>query len=264
MPQQKNLMSSYLDICLKLFRLEVPQMIGSAATDASGALQVKPPINAWVGSFAPVEHPLRSLKEYAFFLLSRRREAALKGVVDEDKTQVCATLDELQAMLLPHIDGLNDPALLRCILRHDDMNPGNLLIDTSGAILGVLDWEFHSIVPAVIAVSVPPWLPKGLPLGAAKSSDLAKSPETTQSPDTKDNSDAKDQPQAMWLFSGEESQELSNHFEELARQRDMDFYNILKRGEFIRSALAWVDHQPRFDPGLYKLRAWMTSVAAGP
>ncbi|KAL0959959.1 hypothetical protein HGRIS_011623 [Hohenbuehelia grisea] len=177
--------------------------------------------------------------------------------------QVCATLDELQALVLPRIEGL-DPTLLRCILKHDDMNPGNLLIDTNGSILGVIDWEFHSIVPAIIAVGPPPWLPPPAEAespAAAEPTTSTNSPASTEPQDTEDSKNDEAQFQSTWLFCRKESRELIDHFEELAFQRDKSFYNILKQGGFIREALAWLDLQPRFDPGLGSLRAWITWAA---
>jgi len=34
----------------------------------------------------------------------------------------------------------------------------NILVDKSGSITGVVDWEYHVLHPAVLAASYPPWL----------------------------------------------------------------------------------------------------------
>jgi hypothetical protein len=41
-------------------------------------------------------------------------------------------------------------SLLRIVLVHGDPNHSNILIDESGAICGIVDWEFHSLQPAIL------------------------------------------------------------------------------------------------------------------
>jgi hypothetical protein len=41
---------------------------------------------------------------------------------------------------------------------HDDPNYSNILIDESGRICGIVDWEFHALQPAILAASYTPWL----------------------------------------------------------------------------------------------------------
>jgi hypothetical protein len=38
------------------------------------------------------------------------------------------------------------------------MNERNILIDKDGHITGVVDWEYQTLQPAVLAATYPPWL----------------------------------------------------------------------------------------------------------
>ncbi|KAG6812199.1 hypothetical protein H0H92_003935 [Tricholoma furcatifolium] len=52
----------------------------------------------------------------------------------------------------------NARSLLRGVFSHDDLNDQNILVDEYGRVSGIVDWEYHSITPAFLAASYPPWL----------------------------------------------------------------------------------------------------------
>ncbi|PIL32993.1 hypothetical protein GSI_05111 [Ganoderma sinense ZZ0214-1] len=48
---------------------------------------------------------------------------------------------------------------LRCIPSHDDLNETNVpLVSSNGHITGIIDWEYHSVLPVVLAAEYPRYL----------------------------------------------------------------------------------------------------------
>ena len=71
-------------------------------------------------------------------------------------------IDELRRHVDEVLAALSSKAtassLFRCVLVHNDLNEMNILVDESGRITGVIDWEYQTLQPAVLAADYPPWL----------------------------------------------------------------------------------------------------------
>ena len=49
--------------------------------------------------------------------------------------------------------------MLRCVLAHDDLNDNKVpFSETTGELTGVIDWEYHSVIPICLAAEYPRFL----------------------------------------------------------------------------------------------------------
>ncbi|KAL0959140.1 hypothetical protein HGRIS_014427 [Hohenbuehelia grisea] len=237
MATKKNLAVSCAKVNIELFRLEVPQQIGSTASDGSGGLSVIPMIG-WKPELC-ADRVFDSLEEYIIFLFSLRRQTSIVGTDDAEKERARQTLNELEAFVLRHARTLDDPAMRRCILSHDPEGVDDLLLGAHGDVTAVLDWEFHAIKPAILAVRYPPWF------------DYSGSfdPRYAWKPQ-------EEHLKMFWLVTADESRELVKHYDEFVKNQDPEYYSILKAGISIRAAVSWLETSP-IDVGCVFLRAWM-------
>jgi hypothetical protein len=145
---------SFAYIALALFRLEVPQRIGTFIPGISSqGHDVIPRIAIQTFQATRV---FEDIKKYLDFLFEMKKNSPFIGAndgghLDELKLYV----DELLAELL---STTATSALLRCVLVHDDLNDTNILVDKGGHITGVVDWEYQTLQPAILAADYPPWL----------------------------------------------------------------------------------------------------------
>ena len=149
-------MSSYADVMLKLFNLKVPQKIGSLGPGPSLSTPgVMPKFG--LRHFVSADKVFGDIKEFFDFLFSVKRHSKFIGEDSMSRERAAAVLNALEAYVHSLLQNITTP-LLRIVLVHDDPNVSNILIDESGAICGIVDWEFHSLQPAILAASYPPWL----------------------------------------------------------------------------------------------------------
>ncbi|KAL0954816.1 hypothetical protein HGRIS_003761 [Hohenbuehelia grisea] len=236
---KKKLVACYVDFGVELFGLDVPQLIGSTVLDTSGHLQVIPLLGLLPELCS--DTVLHSLEDYLEHMCNLKRKCNSFGTTDEEITRGRATIDELEALILRIAQTLVDPGLRRCILSHDDLSEWNVLTDTDGKVTGFLDWEFHSIKPAVLAASYPSWLLYEGPLDPRFAINDG-------------------QMETHWLVSPQESQDLIKHFDQLALTKNAEYYKALKQGEFLRTAISWLQ-STHLDCGLDRMRAWMAEIA---
>ena len=95
-----------------------------------------------------------SLEAYVNSQIEMTRRS-LEGQDEVTLTQGMRVLDRIVEMLPSVFSRLSRPAHRRCMLMHDDLSPMNVLMDAEGNVTGVLDWEYQSIMPAVLAVEYP-------------------------------------------------------------------------------------------------------------
>ena len=98
-----------------------------------------------------------SITEYFKWLLETKHSSSKIGTAEEDLGEARSALNRLEKLVLDWISGY-DTAILRCIPSHEDFGAHNVLVDASGLITAVLDWEFHMVQPAVLGVSYPSWI----------------------------------------------------------------------------------------------------------
>ncbi|CAL1697472.1 unnamed protein product [Somion occarium] len=236
--QKEACVLSYADFALKLFRLQVPDQIGSAslraATTEDDSLTVVPRISHPERACCPTV--LASLEEHV--AVSIQKCLSFRSANEDVDTiiQIRETLTKLEVLLSPLMEQLGDKHLRRCVLVHEDLRSTNILADTtSGRITGVLDWEYHAFLPAVLAASYPEWL-----LYTGPCDCRFRDPDPTV-------------PGCVWFDSPENAKHYMDLFDQ---ERDPEYFDCLKRGEHLRDALQWLPHR-RFDRGCKGLRAWM-------
>lgn len=142
-------MSAYVDIVLEVFRLPVPQDIGSASFDTFDAsvqvMTVGPLIAA--NPRQSSSKVFNNISEYFHFLVTLKRQAiCLMKVEDQPRAEEILSLVNAKALDL--LQGITDPSLLRCVLTHADFHNRNILAMDDGHITAVIDWELNRIQPA--------------------------------------------------------------------------------------------------------------------
>lgn len=150
-------MSDYVNVVLKLFRLPVPQRIGSALVETVNGTRI---INVGprIGPNPTYSSPkvFENVFEYLQFLVASKREA-VKQMKLEDQQRAEETLSSLEAKAISLLC-LSDHSLLRCVLTHADLHNYNILANGDGNITAVIDWEINYIQPAILGVDYPLWL----------------------------------------------------------------------------------------------------------
>ncbi|KAG6855972.1 hypothetical protein H0H87_008870 [Tephrocybe sp. NHM501043] len=154
-PAKERAVQSFAEFQLSMFRLCVPQSIGSLFVPAksSGELGLTLVPRIGVQSHQPMK-VFDCVRDYFDFLLEAKKcsGSALGGAhIDALGVHIHALLGKLES---------KDTArsLLRCVLSHEDLNEQNILLDEQGHITGVVDWEYQLIKPAFLAAEYPPWL----------------------------------------------------------------------------------------------------------
>jgi hypothetical protein len=134
--------------------LDVPQKIGTLVPSiSSDSADVIPRIG--VQRFRATR-VYEDIQQYIAFLFELKKNSPVIGGDDGGH------IDELRR----HVDGVLavlppkpiSPSLFRCVLAHNDLNEMNILVDESGRITGVVDWEYQTLQPAILAADYPPWL----------------------------------------------------------------------------------------------------------
>ncbi|KAF5310789.1 hypothetical protein D9619_007999 [Psilocybe cf. subviscida] len=223
---------------IQLFRLEVPQKIGSilASDDNSQPHDMKPPYH--VSFSAP--HTFDDIMEYVDYLIDARKSAMTtlggdNGHLDELHGHIRAIYADVKS------ENPDMSALLRCAFVHADLvNPQNVLVTPEGDISGIIDWEFHLIHPAILAVEYPAWLLyDGIFDPRSAKVDLT-----------------------IWLDSPEESARLRVLYKENVKGLDVGYYNALVQGEKLRACMSWLftNAESDHDIGCARLKRWMDCV----
>ena len=134
--------------------MEVPQRIGTLVPGISSKSSDVIPRIA-IQSFRATR-VFEDIQQYLAFLFDMKKNSPViggddGGPIDELRRYVDGVLAEL-------LSKTTTSSLLRCVLVHDDLNSMNILVDKGGRITGIIDWEYQTLQPAVLAVDYPPWL----------------------------------------------------------------------------------------------------------
>jgi len=230
---KEQLVQSFAYIALALFRLEVPQRIGTFIPGISSqGHDVIPRIAMQTFQATRV---FEDIKKYLDFLFEMKKNSPFIGAndgghIDELKLYV----DELLAELL---STTATSALLRCVLVHDDLNDTNILVDKGGRITGVVDWEYQTLQPAILAADYPPWL----------SYDGCCDPRFA------------DPKQTLWLDSPEESKRLRDLYLQIVQSKDHEYWDALVQGARLRSCVKWLLDCSR-DLECRRMKMWMDAT----
>ncbi|KAH9947188.1 hypothetical protein B0H21DRAFT_692447 [Amylocystis lapponica] len=223
---------SYAHIALQMFRVPSPQKIGSIisfpATNHDGSPESLPVLGPCIdpsGRHTP-SAPFETIAEYFAWLVSKKKSSQSVGEIQADIDAASQTIDILEYRLRENLPQLS-PVVLRCVPSHEDFVAQNVLLDASGAIGGVIDWELHAVKSAVLAAQYPSWL----------------------------SYEGSNDPQ----FSRAEAERLCHEFDAIVQDADPEYYMALREGVFCRAAEAWLrDEMPDF--GCRRMRAWLDSL----
>ncbi|GLB42982.1 hypothetical protein LshimejAT787_1204310 [Lyophyllum shimeji] len=234
---KERLVESFADIALTMFRLDVPQSIGTFAPDIStGSLDVVPRIG--VQTFR-ARRVFDDIQQYIDFLLEMKRNSPVIG--GDDGGHIEELRGHLDRVLADLFSKTSDcTSLLRCVLAHGDLNERNILVDKSGNITGIVDWEYQVLHPAVLAADYPPWL----------SYDGCCDPRFA------------DPKQMLWLDSPDESRRLRDMYLQIVKSRDHEYWTALVLGAKLRSCVNWLLNVDS-DPGCKRMKKWMDATFVG-
>ncbi|RPD53357.1 kinase-like protein [Lentinus tigrinus ALCF2SS1-7] len=230
---KESIVLTMAEIMLDLHTLEVPQRIGTTLIHGDVVNVVPlatipfPPTHARV---------FDTLEEYILGLIEAKRTSSLVGTDDGDLSTANVVLDRLAKELPPIFHHLSAPSCRRCVLSHDDLHGANVLVDGEGQISGIVDWEFHSIVPLVLAAKYPSWIRyDGLcdPLFAIEGS--------------------------WWHTSQEDAAKLRAVYADVIKEKNVNYWRALVDGELLRQVEEWLTMSWP-DPGCARMSAWMDIV----
>ena len=137
------------NIALQLNDLVVPQRIGTTLVQ-DGEVTIVPPH----GNGVPI---FENLENYLDFRIQVKRASSSIGSDDADRARAQVALTRLSETTDRILASLSFPVYRRCIIHHDDLDPTNVLVD-GNRVSGVVDWEYHSTLPVVLAAKFPCWI----------------------------------------------------------------------------------------------------------
>ncbi|KAG6816875.1 hypothetical protein H0H87_002196 [Tephrocybe sp. NHM501043] len=230
---KERIVQSYARFTLDLFRIKVPQSIGSFVPAMSSELDNEIVPGIALHPYHP-RQVFSNVRDYLDSLL-KMKSCAVKG---DD----AAYIDELGEHIHSLLDNLESKStadsLLRCVLSHEDLNEQNILIDERGEITGVVDWEYQLVKPAFLAADYPPWL----------SYDACMDPRFADTYYT------------VWLESPQESKRLRDLYSQIVKARDQEYWDALVQGAALRSCLNWLVYMPITDDSCIPMKKWMDAT----
>ncbi|KAI0327324.1 hypothetical protein GY45DRAFT_1437050 [Cubamyces sp. BRFM 1775] len=221
---KERLMHGFADVQVQLFSLQTPQLIGTAYIDGD-KMSVIPRV-----AIAPAKTSSKvydSLEAYVASQIEMRKRS-LEDQDEATRTRGLRVLDRIVKMLPSIYAHLSRSAHRRCTLVHDDLSPVNVLMDAEGNITGVLDWEYQSIMPAVLAVEYPTCIRY----------DGMHDPRYTPTLEVENT---------WWLVGPEDAPKLREAYAEAIKTKDRECWEALVDGEFLRRVLEWVTSDKDFD-----------------
>ncbi|KAI0695065.1 kinase-like domain-containing protein [Cerioporus squamosus] len=217
-------------IMVQLSELAVPAQIGVTLIQGDDVSVIAPP-----GGSGRV---FDTLDEYMYARIEARRASPQIGSDDADRTRADAALTRL-AEALPHILArLSSPLYRRCVLRHNDLNGTNILVDENH-VSGIIDWEFHTTIPIVLA---------------------AKPPFFVRYDGVNDPQFNTDKVLSMlWVATGEDASKLHTVYTETVKELNEEYWRVLIDGKLLQQIEEWLSDD-ELDPGCDRMSAWMDTV----
>ncbi|OJT04249.1 hypothetical protein TRAPUB_5039 [Trametes pubescens] len=170
-----------------------------------------------------------TLEDFIDFFFQRKLQSDSIGTDEELRRRNEKVLARLASEVARILKRLASQAYRRCVLTHDDLHPTNILVSDSGALTGVIDWEYQSVLPAVLAVTYPPFLQNGL---------------------------YDDDTNVFWSVSPEDAAELRKLFAHTVKSLDRECWDALIDGGVLRQAVEWLKMLQR-DEGCEDIERWM-------
>jgi hypothetical protein len=152
-------MRSYARIALQMYGLKCPQVIGSLArfvADSDEPVHVGPCIYGNHGLDS--SSTFSNIRSYFDWLISVKKDALeTSSWTADDKTLGEQFWKKLEALITREMAALPS-SMLRIVPVHQDFVAHNVVIHPDGEISGLYDWEFHGLLPVVLAADYPSWI----------------------------------------------------------------------------------------------------------
>ncbi|KAM5530931.1 hypothetical protein V8D89_015376 [Ganoderma adspersum] len=152
---KESIVRKMANFMLELNSVVVPQRIGTTVI-RSNVIDLIPLIPVF--SAFNTARVFDTLEEYMLFLMQAKRESGYVGSDDDCRARANAVLDRLLEVLPPVLQRLSSTVYRHCVLSHDDLNETNILVGSDGDLTGIIDWEYHSTRPVVLAAEYPRYL----------------------------------------------------------------------------------------------------------
>ncbi|KAI0751935.1 phosphotransferase enzyme family-domain-containing protein [Daedaleopsis nitida] len=232
--EKESIVHATADVMLQLAQLNVPQQIGTPMI--MDGVVVTVPLIPVEPEIVP-ERIFDTLEDYIYALIEVRRRSTRVACDDASRAAANLALDRLTAELPAIFARVSAPSYRRCVLNHEDMRETNVLMDAQGKLTGIVDWEFHSTKPLVLAARYPVWIRY----------DGIYDPRFALSEGT------------CWVCSPEDAARLRALYSDIVKSKDEDYWRALVEGELLRQIEEWLVEQGQ-DMGLVGFSRWMDSA----
>ncbi|GJE96009.1 hypothetical protein PsYK624_122020 [Phanerochaete sordida] len=233
--QKETVIISYAQHVTEIFDINVPSAVGSTCGGAHNngqTLSAAPFMGRGPTPLAPeVYTNVYDHIDYVFTAAHAAARASAPSAPDAAaRAHLLALLhaaatDDARACVLPRGS---------CALAHDPDDGDVVVHARTGEVAGLLDWEFHALVPRALAAAHPAWLRH----------DGVHDPRCARAG-------------RWWLAPRAESAEMLALFEEVVKSKSQAYYEALRSGSGLRSILEWVSEMGTEDYWA-RLRRWMT------
>lgn len=239
---------------LEIASLEVPQAIGTV-TFRNGVAETIPLIVA-EPAITP-ERVFATLEEYLYSLVDVLRHSDRIGSDPASKANANEVLDRLTQELSGILGKLSGAVYRRCVLSHDDLRETNVLVDEQGHLTGIVDWEFHSTKPIVLAARYPVWVQySGIhdPRFANEYACWVSSPEDAARLKALYSQVSYCEAITLRCFNLTDSIPF-----QVIKESDEEYWHALDDGEVLRHIEEWLTETCP-DPGCARLSWWMDTM----
>ncbi|KAJ7283161.1 hypothetical protein C8J57DRAFT_1291522 [Mycena rebaudengoi] len=201
---KEHSVASWARVSVLMFRLSIPQRFGMVEN---------PLVQGHPHLYVSPEHTFDTdntpdLLSFFESVISTRRTRSLMINDLEEHNILCRRLDRLLEGLMPLVKLAQDTPYMS----HE----------TSGEVVGIVDWEFYGCMPACMSAEYPSWI----------------RPPIFDSPFYQN---PKRKSRVFYHEPRAERNRLSNLYEKIVKELDEEYYNCLFQGTRLRDALAWIE-----------------------
>ncbi|KAI1791882.1 hypothetical protein LXA43DRAFT_382885 [Ganoderma leucocontextum] len=225
---KESIVRNTASFMLELNNLVVPQRIGTTLI-RDDIVDLVPLVSLALGLRPSCVFD--TLEEYMHSLVQAKRDSDRISSDDPSRARANEVLDRLVTKLPSIFQRLSPSIYRRCTLSHDDLNETNVLVGSDGRI-AVVDWEFHSVRPVVLAAQYP------CGCGAMALATHASVSERS---------------------GGLPVQRMRRDraiYAEVMKSQNEDYWRALVDGELLRQIYEWLT-DPHVDPGCAAMEEWM-------
>ncbi|EIW65161.1 uncharacterized protein TRAVEDRAFT_42540 [Trametes versicolor FP-101664 SS1] len=222
-----RLVLEHADKMLALFRLSVPQRIGSPICGSGGTVMD-------VGPWCPADHKyaptkvFNTLEEWISDMIQTKARILehAEDTTPSDRSDNDRVLARLTTALSALCTRFSLPSYRRCVLNHDELYPTKILVSAHGALTGIVDWEYTSIRPALLAAQYPSYL-------------------------------RYDHAREWYVVNPQDAQSLRDLYRAAVELKDPEYWEALVDGENLRYAVELLTHDTF---GYHDLETWMDAT----